>query len=87
MDWLPAPHWANISCVALSTSASSRASDQSYFVLDSSKGKSSGSDDLLILQQHDGSYVYGGSPILLAASTTLGHHIVCSAVHIDLIQS
>jgi hypothetical protein len=41
---LPAPHCAAISYVTMSTSASTGASDQFYFVWDSSKGKSTGSD-------------------------------------------
>jgi catechol-2,3-dioxygenase len=44
LSWSPAPHWATISYVALSTSASTGAGDIYYFVLDSSKGKSTGSD-------------------------------------------
>jgi len=47
LGWAPAPHWATISCVALSTSLSTGASDQLYFVWDSSKGKSTGSDRIL----------------------------------------
>jgi uncharacterized DUF497 family protein len=38
------PHWATISCVALSTSSPTGASDQLKFVWDSNKGKSTGSD-------------------------------------------
>jgi hypothetical protein len=34
LGWPPAPHWATISCVALSTSASTSASDQLCFVRD-----------------------------------------------------
>jgi len=45
LGWSPTPHWATISCVALSTSASTAARDQLYFVRVGSKGKSSGSDD------------------------------------------
>ena len=48
----PPPHWATISCVALSTSASTAASDQLCFVWDSSKGKSTGSDHRLACGQH-----------------------------------
>jgi hypothetical protein len=48
LGWPPAPHWATISCVALSTSASTGARDQLYFVWDSSKGKSTGSHHLLL---------------------------------------
>jgi len=44
LGWPPAPHWVTISCVALSTTSSTTASDQIYFVWDSSKGKSTGSD-------------------------------------------
>jgi hypothetical protein len=40
----PAPHWATISCVALSTSSSTAASEQLCFIWDSRKGKSTGSD-------------------------------------------
>ena len=40
----PAPHRATISYLAMSTSLSTAASDQLYFVWDSSRGKSSGSD-------------------------------------------
>jgi len=43
----PAPHWATISCVALSTSSSTVSRDQLYFVWDSSRVKSTGSDLLL----------------------------------------
>jgi hypothetical protein len=39
----PSPHSASISCVVLSTSAPTGASDQLYFVWDSSKRKSTGS--------------------------------------------
>jgi len=42
LGWLPAPHWASISCVALSLSASTAASDQFNLVWDSSKGKTLG---------------------------------------------
>ena len=44
MGWSPAPHWATISCVALSTPGPTAASDPIKFVWDSSKGKSTGSD-------------------------------------------
>jgi hypothetical protein len=52
LGWPPAPHWATFSFVALSTSASTGASDQLYVVLDSSKGKSTGSDHVLLYLQH-----------------------------------
>jgi hypothetical protein len=51
--WPPAPHWAIISCVALSTSASSAASDQITFVWFSSKRKSTGSDHPLSWRRHN----------------------------------
>ena len=47
LGWPPAPHWATISCVALSTPASTSASDQLFFDTDESKAKSNGSDHLL----------------------------------------
>jgi hypothetical protein len=83
LGWSPAPHWATISCVALS-SCSTAARDQLYFVWDSSKGKSTGSDYLLTYKRY-----YNLVCVLMRfnvefgiiASTTLGHHIVCSAVH------
>jgi hypothetical protein len=43
----PAPHWATISCVSLFIYASTAASDRLYIVCDGSKGKSTGSDQLL----------------------------------------
>jgi hypothetical protein len=49
----PAPHLATISCVALFTFASTGASGQSYFVWDSSKGKSTGSDHLLHYKRYN----------------------------------
>jgi hypothetical protein len=49
----PAPHWASISCVALSTSAKTTASDQIYFVWHSSKGKLTGSDHHHTYQRYD----------------------------------
>jgi hypothetical protein len=52
LDLPQAPHWAFISCVSLSTSASTAASDQLCFVLGRSKGKSTGSDHLLIYKRH-----------------------------------
>jgi hypothetical protein len=84
---LPAPHCAAISFVALPTSASTGASDQFYFVWDSSKGESTGSDHLLMSPQH---YILvcvrmrSNLEFGLAASTTLGRHIVCSIAHIGL---
>jgi hypothetical protein len=45
--WPPAPRWATISCVVLSTSTSDAASEQLYFVWDISKDKSTGSDHRL----------------------------------------
>jgi len=45
--WSPAPHCVTISIVAMCTSASSVAGDQIYFVWDSSKGKSTASDQRL----------------------------------------
>jgi hypothetical protein len=51
--WLPqAPHWATKSSLVLSTSSSPGASDQLYFVWDSSNGKSTGSDHLLTYIRH-----------------------------------
>ena len=44
----PAPHRATISYLAMSTSLSTAASDQLYFVWDSSRGKSSGSAQTII---------------------------------------
>jgi hypothetical protein len=52
LSWLPSPHSATISCLALSSSTSSAASDQLYFVWDSSKGKSTGSDHLLVYKRY-----------------------------------
>jgi hypothetical protein len=40
----PAPHWTTISYLALLASASNGASDKKHLVLDSSKGKASGSN-------------------------------------------
>ena len=49
----PAPHWTDISYVALSTSASSTAaSDQLYLVWGLTKGKSTGSDHTLAKGRH-----------------------------------
>jgi hypothetical protein len=45
--WPPAPHWASISYVALSLSASTAARDQTNLVWDRIKGKSTGSDHRL----------------------------------------
>jgi hypothetical protein len=42
LGWPPAPHWASIKYLPLSTSASTGASDQFYFVWDTSKGKATG---------------------------------------------
>jgi hypothetical protein len=50
--WPPAPHWATTSYLALSTSASCGASDQIYFVRESNKLKSTGSDHLLTYLRH-----------------------------------
>jgi len=44
LGWPPAPHWPTLSCVALSVLASTAASDQLYFVWDTSRGKSAASD-------------------------------------------
>jgi surface antigen len=52
LGWSPAPQWAAISCVALSTSAPTAASDQLRFVSDSSKGKSTASDHHLAYKRH-----------------------------------
>jgi hypothetical protein len=52
LGWPPAPHWATISCVALSESAATGASDQIYFVWDSSKGKSTGSDHYITCKRY-----------------------------------
>jgi hypothetical protein len=51
--WPQPPHWATISCVALSTSASFGASDQITFVWDGSKRKSTGSDHSLSWRRHN----------------------------------
>ena len=47
MGWPPATHWATISFISLYTSASSTATGPIYFVWDSRKGKSTGSDHCL----------------------------------------
>jgi hypothetical protein len=47
LGWPTAPHRAPISCVALSTSTPSDATDQLILVLNRRKGKSTGSDHLL----------------------------------------
>jgi len=47
LAWLPPLHWASISCLAQSSFASTAARDQSYFVWERNKGKSTGSDHLL----------------------------------------
>jgi hypothetical protein len=52
LGWPQSPHWATISCVALSTSASSGASVRLYFVWESSKRKSTGSDHLLTYKRY-----------------------------------
>ena len=53
LGWPPAaPHWATITYVALSIYAPSAASDQLYFVWDSSKGKSTGSDHCLSYKRY-----------------------------------
>jgi len=44
LGWPPTLHWVTISCLALSSTAPSAASYVIYFVWDSSKGKSTGSD-------------------------------------------
>jgi hypothetical protein len=52
LGWLPATLWATISCERLTTAASTAASDQLYFVWDSSKGKSTGSDHSLAYKRY-----------------------------------
>jgi acid phosphatase family membrane protein YuiD len=52
LSWLPSPHSATISCLALLSFTSSTASDQLYFVWDSSKGKSTGSDHRLVYKRY-----------------------------------
>jgi hypothetical protein len=52
LDLPPAPHLATISYAALSTSTSTGATDQIYFVWDSSKGKSTGSHHLLTYNRY-----------------------------------
>ena len=52
LGWPPAPHWATILYVALSAFASSAATNQLYFVWDSSNGKSTGSDHLLTYKRY-----------------------------------
>jgi hypothetical protein len=53
LGWPPAPHWATLSCVALSITTSTAAGDRLYFVWDRSKGKSTGSDYHLKYGVHD----------------------------------
>jgi hypothetical protein len=48
----PAPHWATILYLEPSTSASSAASDQLYFVWNRSKGKSTGADHHLAYKRY-----------------------------------
>jgi hypothetical protein len=48
----PTPNRADISCVALSTSASSTASDKIKFVWDGHKSKTTGSDHRLTDNRH-----------------------------------
>jgi hypothetical protein len=52
LGWPPAPHWANISSVAMSIFVSSSASDQLYVVWDSSKDKATGSDNRLAYKRY-----------------------------------
>jgi len=52
LGWPPAPLWASISCLALSISSATGASDEVYFVWDSSKGKSTGSDHRLTYKRY-----------------------------------
>jgi hypothetical protein len=72
-----APHQATISMyIALSSLASTAASDQKCFVWDSSKGKSTGSDHCLTCK-----WYYNLTKEVqfgLAAGITLGHHILPS---------
>jgi len=85
--WPSAPHWATMSCVTLSTSTPSAASDQFYFVWDISKSKATGSDHLLAYKRfYNLIFAIEDVQFGLAVSTTLGHHIVCSDVHIDTIR-
>jgi hypothetical protein len=52
LGWPPATFWDSKSSVALSTCSSAGASDQLYFVSDSSKGKSTGSGHHLVWKGH-----------------------------------
>jgi len=52
LEWSPAPHWATILYLAPSTSASSAADVQLYFVWNRSKGKSTGSDHHLAYKRY-----------------------------------
>jgi hypothetical protein len=52
LGWPPARHRATISSLALSACASPGVSDQLYFVWESSKRKSTGSDHLLTYLRH-----------------------------------
>jgi hypothetical protein len=86
--WSPAPHWATISCLVLSTSSSSAASDQLCFGWDSSKGKSTGSHRHLAYKRYYDLVSMCTEEVQfgLVTSTSLGHHIVSSAVRIRLIR-
>jgi hypothetical protein len=52
LGWPPAPHLVTTSCVALSTCASTGASDPLHVVCDSSKRKSTGSDHRLTYKRY-----------------------------------
>jgi hypothetical protein len=58
LGWQPAPPWATISCVALSTWASTAAGDRLWFVWDSSTSKSSPQTNSLSTNDATTSYVY-----------------------------
>jgi hypothetical protein len=83
----PAHNWVTISYLAPSTSASTGASDQLFFVWGRSKGKSTGSDryvsygrlDNLVCVVMRSNLEFGP-----ANSTQLGHHIVCTALNMRL---
>ncbi len=64
LGYPPAPRWATISYVALSTSTSTVASDQIYFVWDSSNGNQPAHS--IVSPTHDTttSYVSRGGPVL-----------------------